>query len=80
MLRSAGLRIGNHVIIAPHSVIPDDVPANTRVDILNQLRIGKSAGPRISARMRVVGAGVVGNAIPVLGDGFSTLTDARATV
>lgn len=62
--------IGNHVFIAPHSVITDDVPANTRVNIMNQLQVGRSAAPGASARMRVVGAGVVGNDILVLGDGF----------
>lgn len=62
--------VGDHVFIAPHSVITADVPSDTRVNVINQLQIGRSNGSRTIDRMRIVGAGVVGKKILVLGDGF----------
>ncbi len=62
--------VGDHVFIAPHSVITLDVPSNTRVNIINQLQIGKPNDTRVAGQMRIIGAGVIGKKIMVLGNGF----------
>ncbi|THF63520.1 serine O-acetyltransferase [Pseudothauera rhizosphaerae] len=62
--------VGDHVFIAPHSVITLDVPSNTQVNVMSQLQIGRPNGTKAEAQMRIVGAGVIGKKIMVLGNGF----------
>lgn len=62
--------IGDGVFIAPHCIVTADVPSHTRVTVMNQLQLGSKANPQPTGRLRILGAGVVGQRILVLGDNF----------
>lgn len=64
--------IGDNAFIAAHCVVTGDVPAGSRVNILNQLQVhSNNLATGDPARLRILGAGVIDDHCVVVGLGFT---------